>query len=194
MSPLPVIEGVYRVTINYSAVGGLSPVNVFHIAGTPGTVAEAEAALSLAWEPGMAAPVPEVFEPITYTILPLDGVTPGTEHIMGPTAHPFCDGGSGDYVPEAAGILKLQTDTRGPSGRGRQFIGPLSEAAIDAGVWVGAGVTNVLDAWNTFNETLQTEDFTLCVASYVHEVAHVVTNLTVNTQQATQRRRLLATR
>lgn len=194
MSPLPVIEGVYRVTINLTAQGALSPVNVFHIAGTPGTDAEAQAALSLAWQSNMLSPVPDVFEPTTYTIIPLDGTTPSSDHVINPDAHPLCNAGDDDWSPETAAVLKFKSNFRGPSGRGRIFIGPLGEGSMADGKWVGEGVADVLEAWENFNDALNTEAFTMCVASYTNEVAHVITNISANLELATQRRRLLATR
>lgn len=192
MPPLPVIAGVSRVTLNYAAIGGVSPRNVLHFSQASGGVTELRDALDASWQDDQAVVMLSDFEPTSYDILPLDGTTPAASFPF-PSGVTFCDG-SGDVVPEAAAVMSFRTSQRGPRGRGRCFVGPCSEGNINNGQVTGSALISMPDAWNAFQSALNDLDVSLVVASYVHEDANVVTSLTLDHALGTQRRRLLQQR
>lgn len=194
MSPLPVIPNTFRCTLNYGSVGGCSPVNVMHVQSTLGSATAVADAIYASEQPGMLLPVPEAFEPVSWTVLELDGSSAAVERPRAPGSEVLCEGGTSEPIMEGAVVLSLRTGQRGPRGRGRLFIGPIGEGAQNEGQIVGDSLTELVPAWEAFVLALVAEDCVFSIASYVHEEANFVSNISVQPYMATQRRRLLATR
>jgi hypothetical protein len=134
--------------------------------------------------------VPPSFQPLTFDVLPLDGVTATQTYDMAEGAW-TTDSADGEYSPQIAAVVTLKTNRRGGSGRGRQYIGPLAEAGTDNGMLVGDFPDDLATAWQNFRDGLPEAqaNHRLCVASYVLAEANVVTSINVSRVAATQRRR-----
>jgi len=118
-------------------------------------------------------------------IIKLNGDAPTTNHLIGN------HGGqaSGDFVPNTASIVTLRTDSRGRSHRGRVYLGPVGEAAIDDGVLAAGVATSIQDGWEAFIGQMTAAEFPLHVASYTLEESNSVQSVTAQPVLGTQRRR-----
>lgn len=196
MSPLPVIANTYRITLNYATADGIRPVNVFHVRGGPYTDVEVGQQIEGAFVDNMLSPVPARYEPTHLSILRLDGTAATLEY--GRTDENALCGydGSSQAVLEGALCLTLRTGVRGPSGRGRVFIGPVAEAAVGNGLFTGTDPSQVVEAWEEFRTVLNTGPTPMehVVASYTHAVAREVTVYSASAPMAYQKRRLIASR
>jgi hypothetical protein len=203
--PLPVIEDVARVALHcVKGSGGGEPartVNVMHIqrqtsedwpaiadriAGQLDTTAHSD-------HSGMLEPLQSSYGYQSFDLTPLDG-TSATISRDGTLSNWPVGQHGGDYVPQVACILRIRTATRGRSGRGRLFLGPLAESTVANGVVSATSVGQVTTAWDNFVNDLNTESsLTVGVASYLHRVFHAATDVGAVTHSATQRRRNLHT-
>lgn len=191
MAPLPVIAGVYRVSIQWNEVGGVRPVNVFHVRSSNDDVTEVSDIIKAAMDPDMFLPLAQTYETEFLDVLPLDGVTPTyRQSLVGVASGATL----GDIIPEQAAVLSFRTEQRGPRGRGRLYLGPIGETAADGGHIGGDVVSVTPGAWEDFATAMNADDVALGVASYVHADFHLVNFISVSTNIGTQRRRLLQTR
>lgn len=193
MPTLPIITDVFRVTLNWKPFVGISAKNVVHLRVPSGSVALAGAAWDSACGSLTAGANPwEVLSTgmnsSSIDILPLDGSTPTTPFVMSSV---MAGGASGDIIPAAAGIASLRTGTRGPQGRGRQYVGPVRENSQVDGLMVAGNQALMQAGWDQLLAALLafSTPTELVVASYVHAVAHQVTSIKVEQPLATQRRR-----
>lgn len=92
-------------------------------------------------------------------------------------------------APQVCALVKLTTDVRGRSYRGRVYVPWVSEASTTNGFLDSDTVTAMQTAWETFQANLATNDTELVVASYLHSTAQEVTALLVESFTATQRKR-----
>lgn len=187
MPALPVIEDVYRVSLNWSQVSGCTPVNVMNFFAASTDPVSLGESLGGTFSSAMFGCMHSSFNLDSLAVLPLDGAT---ATVVVPVSG-VTGGGSGDTVIPAAGLVSLRTAHRGPSGRGRVYLGPVSEGVSGGGALESSVVTSMQTAWNTFRTDLATADVpsTLVVASYVHAVANSLVSCTVETLMGTQRRR-----
>jgi hypothetical protein len=193
MAPLPVINDTYRITLLWQGFSGVMPRNVFHVSSTSNDVSDIAGVISDAF--GVSGVGNNMFWPMhssqscaSFDILPLDGTTAGSTW---PIANPLEGAAVGETIPASSYVVSMKTGVRGPSGRGRMYIGPIRETAQDGGVTDPTGQGNVLAGFGNFQNELQgsTPVVTLVVASYKEAVAHTVTSFRVNTACGTQRRR-----
>lgn len=189
MAPLPTIANVVRIGLPWHATVLPIPYNVFHIATNSTDLTQ----IALDVGSAMNANQGLMFEPMsnsytltTVDVTPLDGHTATQNHPLG---HTIQGGSDGQYVPAVCACVSFKTLQRGPRGRGRIYIGPIAENAVNNGIITGFG--DVTAGWNAFNEDLADTDSaaSLVVASYVHAQAGAVTAIGCDQPAATQRRR-----
>lgn len=191
MAPLPVIDNCIRVTWNFNTYLGVTPRIVHHFLTT--SVDEVEFGTAL-WEnvPGaLFAPMHESFEPTSISVIALDGVqaTAIVPRPAGVTTD-LCQA-SGQIIPAASALVSLRTQIRGPKGRGRSYIGPITEGTCSDGVLDNSWIIDLQDAWDALPAAIGGMEPAagLCIASYVHEEAHLVQSIVAERTLATQRRR-----
>jgi len=101
-------------------------------------------------------------------------------------------GGTGETIVQGCALVSLHTAQRGSRGRGRVYLGPITEGKQADGTLVAASQIQTLDAWAAWQENMlsATPSIELGVASYTHADFHPVTSIRVDSIIATQRRRL----
>jgi hypothetical protein len=94
----------------------------------------------------------------------------------------------------ACALWKWNGGTRSRSSRGRTYFGPIAESDInsDGRTLVGQTITDMNQAQTNFRNTLQSNNFTLCVVSRTLQQGFDVTQSTTESVIATQRRRIRA--
>lgn len=189
MPPLPVIEDVYRVTWNFSSYVGITPRIVQHFLSPSSNKLEIGEAIAGNVQAGVFGCMHTGFEPLDIDVLPLDG-TSTTQTVALESSEPLCEG-SGQVIPAAAFLMRLQTDQRGAQGRGRSFIGPCTEATSVDGHALVDTVDYMTGQWTDTLTVLAglTPLVTLGVASYVHEEYFTLQAFNISPVLATQRRR-----
>lgn len=189
MAPLPVINNTHRVTIDFLTVSGVTPRCIHHVRGTSSDGAEAAEAVDSALQTGQFGPMLAGHQPTTISVISLDGAQATVVHTLTTTAD-LCLG-TGQMMPQVAALVSLRTTTRGPRGRGRQYVGPIVEQAQLDGQMDPATRANLETAWEDYQEALQALDpvWELVIASYAHAEANSVSSITVDPITATQRRR-----
>ena len=188
---LPVIANTARVTWNFATSGGITPRIVQHFRSTTGDEVELGELIWAAVDGGIFAPMHQNYEPESLTVLWLDGASAGVTVPNPDIGTPQLCEGTGDLLPSSAAVLSFYTGTRGPSGRGRSYIGPIVEGQADQGYLPTGTRTAMNTSWTTFMTALATGSpaVTLVVASYADEVARTVTSGFVREVLGTQRRR-----
>ena len=121
-----------------------------------------------------------------FDVTPLDGVTATQNWYSGFT---FTGGTGGNFIPAVAALVSLKTHRRGARGRGRLYLGPVSEGAVVNGQCTP--YVSMSAAWRDFADAIPTSptEMSLGVASYTHADVNGVTSLKVEQELATQRRR-----
>ena len=192
MGALPVIANVFRCAFEFTG-GIVNPVTVLHFKCTD-TSDVAEIATAIGAAHIAAASNPWIAMHSDYTtsgvlITPLDGHTAGTSQPLGTTL-----GGaqSGDQILNDAVVLSEHTAQRGSRGRGRVFIGPITEGVQNGGLITGTLQTDTLNHWASWHAELRAGSPSIdpVVASYTHADSHTIVGLRVNTKVGSQRRRL----
>lgn len=185
MAPLPEIEDVYRIALNWSVANA---VNVIHVHANGQTPAGIFTALAGNVTAAMFNGMPDSTGIASVDITPLDG--------FGATYTAATDGTSkwkgnkvGEYSPAVAACVSLHTAARGPANRGRVFLGPIAEASQNNGLQVSVDRTGMETAWNAFAAAWIGDSMEFVVASYKHATALTVTSCSVRPALATQRRR-----
>lgn len=191
MPPLPTIGNAVRVTFNWSSSHGVTPRNVIHLI----TASDDATQLGSDLDDAFGANSHQCFQAMddsyfvsSYSILFLDGTT-ATHDVLSDGS--VVGGGSGEQIPAAAAVLSLRTLTRGPRGRGRCYIGPVSEAALTDGIIVESYRLEMIAGWEEANDTLAASDSlaSLGVVSYKHAEIDGVTSISMRQPAGTQRRR-----
>lgn len=185
--PLPTIADVFRVTLNWHVGTRPRPAhNVMHFSA-PGknesdvfTIIDTNVHVAMFDWVSAAAVVDSV------DIIKLDGSSGSHTHTTGSPAK-WNGGGTGEIIPQVAGIIKLQTGLRGPSKRGRIFLPWVGEGEQSNGQLLD--VSTVIGAWTTFANDCATAGAALGVASYKNADWNQAINLVGETTTATQRRR-----
>lgn len=191
MPPLPTIPDVFRVTWNFATSGGVSPAIVHHFGAASGTDAEIGEAIWASTVDGVFYPMHQNYEPPSLTVLRLDGLSAGVV-VANPNLSDsnLCQA-TGDLLPAVSAVMSFATGIRGPRGRGRSYIGPITEQNSDQGYLAESAGTALVDAWNDWLGALGagSPSIELGVASYVHETWRPVSSLRVRGKLGTQRRR-----
>ena len=192
MTPLPVIADIARVELHWSNGAGTTSENVFHVEAPGLTEAQISATLDSEWDDSMQTFISSAMSFKEHYITLLDGTSP--QQVINCSTRTGGDGGDG--VLEAAQVISFRTATRGPRGRGRLYLGPVSEAHMNSGHFSSAPIAGCLAAWIAFANAIEvaTDSCRLVVASYTHATAAPVTNIIASDEVALQRRRLLRSR
>lgn len=186
--PLPFIEGVSRVTLNWTGPNGTSANNVLHF--QDGGLAPS--ALWAILEPNVVA---NMFNCIATAaiidnvdILPLDGIA-ATQTFDAPATALWKGETTGEALFANACIVKLRTGERGRSKRGRIYLPFLAEGATVTGTVNTGSLAAMQTAWNTFVASMDTDGAPLGVASYKLAIWTPLTGQEVEGAIGTQRRR-----
>jgi len=181
MPPLPVIPDVFRVVLEWNAHGGVSPVNVLHFFADGATSAQVAGVIADHITSDMFSVVGQDFTLDTIAITPLDGSTATTHHSLGVGV---AGQATGQAMLNMAACLNFGTTQRGSRGRGRVFLGPITES-VNTGEnnWDGAQRTDLRNDWAAFITACGTDSpsVVLGVASYAHGDFHIITSLTPDT-------------
>lgn len=188
MPPLPVIADIFRTAIEWSNPNGLGhAANVMHISGPGKTPTQLMTSLEARVAAGMWSWVDSASTIDQVVITPLDGTSATVTFNTSGGAKWTGGSGAATGVPQASGIIKLQTGIRGRSNRGRLFLPWVAENEQSNGIL--QDVTAVNTAWGNFANGLVTDGFALGVASYLHSNWHQATNVSAENHLGTQRRR-----
>lgn len=185
--PLPVIPDVFRVTWNWTAQSAVTPHNVMHVLSASADEALIAASLMDNLTTNMIALLQDEQTLETMDIIKLDGTSAQQTF----TSTTDVDGqGTGDAIPAQAGVLSMHSAQRGPRGRGRLYIGPVHESHSAGGMITPSDLPAAIAlAWTNFAAAIEPDDISICVASYVHSDAHVVTTFSMRSALGTMRRR-----
>jgi hypothetical protein len=96
---------------------------------------------------------------------------------------------TGEVQPNGCSVISCKTAFRGPSTRGRLFLGPIAEVAITNGMIVQASRTELVSSWQAFQIAMIARSMQHVVASYVHGTALTVISYSVRPAGGTMRRR-----
>lgn len=189
MAPLPVIENVYRVALNWAHPVLGNATNVIHFRGAPGSAAGLFTALDDNVSNNLWLPVPSQAVIETVVITPLDGETASLENTTDGDTD-WNGSISGQGMPQVATLVKLRTAKRGKSYRGRIYLPWLLESLFSEGEVAAAEAASCQAAWVTFRTDMAADGYTMVVASYLHATAELILTSTVELDAATQRRRM----
>lgn len=190
--PLPVIADTFRITILWNRLNGVEPRNVFHVQSlltnetdVGGVIDDAIATLAV--KQRLFDCMPDIYTANHLDILKLDGSSATVNY--GLTNELEGASGTDEFEPAPCGVLSLRTAFRGPRGRGRLYVGPVSEGAVAYGKLLTGVATNMVDTWTDLKDEMSTNGVVLSVASYQHADVHPVTHFVVSDTLGTQRRR-----
>jgi len=189
MAPLPTIGNCIRVGIPWIGPGGGTAYNVLHLITNTTDLEQLASDIEDAFVSVATAPFADVSSDYSFQavdLTPLDGST-ATQRISLATSH--TGGTGGNYILNTCALLSMKTNQRGPRGRGRLYLGPISEGAFTNGAITSPGTMS--NGWRDWEDemTSSASVASLGVASYVHAEVNGVTSMTVKTKAATQRRR-----
>lgn len=170
---LPVIADCFRLSARFTNGSGFEVANVWHVLAPGKGETEAWSIVGPLLDTTMWHALDSDMAMIDWTILALDGVSAG---ITTPSSG-FNGEASGDSIPGMACIVSFYTGLRGPSHRGRVFIGPIVEAQQSFGNVDSAVAAATAAAWEDFHNALVLEDMAVCVASYTHASAEPITSV-----------------
>jgi hypothetical protein len=191
MPALPVIADVYRLAWLWRHVNsGATAVNVMHWKKAGSTPALLYASMNAHMASQMNATTTANAEIYQVDITPLDGTSSTSSFLTGGTERWHGQGVTADMIPQGAAIVKLQTGLRGRSNRGRLFLPFVAESEQVSGTLDPAHPPVMATEWARFLTDMAADGFELGVASYKLATWHVVTQLTIETKMATQRRRM----
>ncbi len=193
MAPLPVIANTYRVELPWVSSGvGTPPTlprNILHVTSSSTDVHQIGLDIGTSLTNDMFAGTSNTISLLSLFITPLDGVTAG-QFVGITTQNPAA---TGEALPAVSSLVSLRTAHRGPEGRGRLYLGPVSEASASAGLLNGSNAATMAgtSGWGGFFARLaaKTTAPVLVVASYKHVVSRPVTSIVIDRKLATQRRR-----
>lgn len=187
VTPLPVIENVWRCTFHWSALGGAdNAVSVQHFR-FDGDASDLVGFIDGDVQTHQFEGLHEDTFAATVDMLKLDGtsatVTEPLENWAGES------GSGGDSLVGIAIMIEGQTGLRGPANRGRLFLPSPIESVIDHGALASANATEISNAWQAYLDVLDGHGVEYGVASYVHENFHQFVNMRVPTKLGRIRRR-----
>jgi hypothetical protein len=190
--PTPTIPGLYRISILWGTLAGLTPVNVFHVFKAGSNEAaigtDVAAAILAGTSPNnMFAPMTSNIAAQSLHVTELNGTSPGIDHSL--LGSGISGGSTGEYLPQVAAVASFKTAQKGARGRGRMYVGPVTESSATNGVLASSKQTEMLSAFGAFETSLAGASIDFVVASYAHADYNVVTSVRIDTLLGTQRRR-----
>ena len=184
------INDVFRVALNWSApASSLNATNVIHFRNAGGSSGDLTLKMNSHVTAGMWGTVSHLASITDVVVTPLDGGSVSVPFLTGSPTKWAGAGGSGDFIPQAATIMKLLTARRGRSYRGRVFLPFVPEASQAQGTLVTGDVDAEAAAWATFMSDMAGDSYDLVVASYSLATADDVVAIAGEYKTATQRRR-----
>jgi hypothetical protein len=193
MATVLVIPNVYRCSIQMIS-GTRQIVNVVGLHGSSsGQQVAAAAALKAAWEVS-TGPLPKLSSLVQmtgYQVMDLSTTTGGIATLAS-AALGGVSTTNALSTRAASALVKWNGASRSLSTRGRLYFGPIMESDInsDGATLTAATQTALGNAFTTFRTQLSSAGFTLCVISRKLAAATDVTNSSVESVIATQRRRI----
>lgn len=188
---LPVIASVYRCAFNWTndLVPGLAATNVMHFKKTGSDALTVAGIIESHMNSGLLAHTSQHSAITSVDVTPLDGSTLTLPYK--PVTAANWDGGvtSTSILPQVACVIKLRTQKRGRSFRGRVFLPWVCEEAVIQGKIEASNVANMTTAWTTFLAAMGSDSCNLGVASYLHSTFEPVVLATCENFTGTQRRR-----
>jgi hypothetical protein len=191
MAPLPEIDGVYRVALEWTndTYPSMVAANVMHFGQDGGNASDLFGKLDAHATATMWGHTTGTTHVSRIRITKLDGVSP-TYDAPPTTVARWKGTQTGSAVnPQVAALVKLVTGARGRSYRGRIFLPFVDESLTTGAVFGSALLTSMQGAWDTFVSAMHTDGADLVVASYKLSTAATVTSQLVERHTATQRRR-----
>ena len=132
--PLPVIADIFRVALKWQATSGLSaPVNVMHFRAPASTSADVWTALDAHTTSAMFGETGDYCVVNEVDITPLDGSSLTSLNPTGGASNWAGPASAVDPVPQVAALLKITTNVRGRSYRGRLYLPWCREDVIATG-------------------------------------------------------------
>jgi hypothetical protein len=192
---LPVITDVYRVALHWQSNVAGTAANIFHVKGPHAGYPNSPAVFTCIDAHVTSALWTFVSSNLTLdqvAITPLDGSTATHIETVTPSAK-YSGQSAGEAIPNMANIIKLQTNKRGKSYRGRLYLPNVGEPDQTNGKLATAKVPTTTTAWNTFMTAIGTDattPLTLGVASYKLSTFEAALSCLCEPTAATQRRRL----
>jgi hypothetical protein len=200
--PLPLIPGVFRVSITHAPGNAVSSTNVMHFFSSTLTADQVLTALNGAVSVGMFDQKLGALVDVLCVATELDGASPSAEAT-------FSGGGwvgtsAGEVSPASSVIVTLRTSQRGKRHTGRVYLGTMGEDKMAGGQILPAAQATMQPAWTAFISNCSSAGIPLHVTSYGYTnpgtdpgntrpsyTATTVPVVTATVQQflATQRRR-----
>lgn len=189
MASLPVIANVFRAAFNWIDGSGQNAVNVMHFKADSASVPnDLFTVLDAHLTNGCWNLTSSICVVDTVDITPLDGSSASQLFSTDRDTH-WQGGVGGQYIPAAAGVVKITTAKRGRSYRGRIFLPFVAEAAQQNGTTTGTLAADCTGAWSTFETNMLASDWATGVASYKLGTWEKSTAITCESVLGTQRRR-----
>lgn len=188
MPPLPVIADVFRVSLHWTGVNGLSAENVMHFRASGGTASGLNTALQAAMSAAMWGPVASSAAIDSANILELDGSSGGQEFVWAADAK-WTGQQATETMPGVAAVVKHVTGLRGRDRRGRTYVPLIAEGAQASGLLLAAIPIAMTTAWENFRVAMAAANFVPVVASYLNGFATTITQYFPESAVGTQRRR-----
>jgi len=190
MAPLPVIPSVIRAAFTWtSSEYTRHSVNVMHFESDGSDIDALHTQLEAAVTVQMWSHTPNTSHITSIRYTPLDGLGASIERSTTGGSKWSGNGTPGTTTPQVAAIIKLLTDARGRSFRGRVYLPWVGEGDATSGILSSIEVTALQGAWTTFRGAMAGAGFPLKVASYKLSSAANVSSIVAESQLATQRRR-----
>ena len=187
---LPVIADIFRVAWKYHSQSGLSaPVNVMHFRAPSSDANDVWTALDAHQTSAMLGQTGDYCGVTEVDVTPLDGSSLTSLNTTGLPSKWKGPSSAVDPVPQVAALLKITTNVRGRSYRGRLYLPWCREDVIATGVLSSSVVASMNTAWATWFAAMASDGVFLSVASYTLSVATDANIPTVESFTATQRRR-----
>ena len=160
-----------------------------HFDSDPGNVSTLLDDIEASWTANQLKSMTVESRLTTLVATPLDGTSASLSRTL-PNSAPYIGGvASGTSSPQVATLVKLQTDKRGKSHRGRIFLPFTAEGAQNDGKLDTTPLANLQTGWSSFVTDMGTAGEALVVASYRLESFEPVTQAIVESFFGTQRKR-----
>ena len=195
--PPPNLPNVSAVIGHYSATGGATAINRWHVLSNGVAALEVFNRFTTAWQAAQLAGTAVGVRLHTIDVMRLDNLS-ATESFS--TVGTKWDGSAaGQFMPALAGLVKYTSGFRGLASVGHTYVPFIAEIVNENGAYLPAGLAAIQTAWVTFVNTLSTQSIPLQVVSYGREATatlpaapasnHTVTGATFSPILATQRNR-----
>jgi len=191
MPHLPVIANVFRVTLEWNTVNGVTPRNVMHFKDGSGaaSVTGVLNTVKSHFQADQFLAMKDSYQITSVTGIKLDGSS-GSVTVDSTAAANNTGGSTGAIIPAESAVIKLATGLRGRDNRGRVFVGPVTENSSEAGLLVESIRTAMTGAWVDFAIAMAGDNIALGVASYRHTHWNQVLDLVCRSRVGSTRRRL----